>query len=213
MEVRTVDDVSGAAAEFFAGRIRAGTADGRDFSMALSGGRTPWTVFRELARAELAWERVHIFQVDERVAPRGHDDRNLTHLQKALTSHVATNLHAMPVDDDDLWAGAHRYEVELPHVLDLVHLGLGSDGHTASLAPLDPVLDEHNCAVSLTDAYLGRVRMTLTYSTLDSAAEIVWIVAGEHKRNMLQRLLARDHEIPAGRVNPDRAVVITDIAL
>lgn len=213
MEVRTVADVACTAARLLADRIRGGTSDGKEFSLALSGGSTPWAVFEELAEARLAWERVHIFQVDERVAPRGHDDRNLTHLDQALTSRVAAHLHPMPVDDDDIWAGAYRYGAQLPASLDLVHLGLGDDGHTASLAPADPVLEEHNCAVSLTDAYLGRVRMTLTYATLDNAAEIVWIVAGEHKRDMLRRLVAGDHEIPAGRVNPERAIVITDIAL
>lgn len=213
MEVRTVADVGRTAAELLVGRVKQGTTDGRRFSMALSGGRTPWAVFEALSRADLPWDRVDIFQVDERVAPRGHSDRNLTHLHDALTSLVPAEVHPMPVDDDDIWAGAYRYGDQLPEVLDLVHLGLGDDGHTASLAPDDPVLEEHHCSVSLTDAYLGRVRMTLTYATLDTAAEIVWIISGEHKRDMLRRLVAGDHSIPAGRVNPERAIVITDIAL
>lgn len=213
MDVIVVDDINRAAADFLAGRIRHGLADGSEFSIALSGGRTPWAVFGELSRADMAWDRVHVFQVDERVAPSGHEERNLTKLEVTLTSVVPAQLHAMPVDDDDIWAGTDRYGNELPEVLDLVHLGLGDDGHTASLVPNDPVLDEATCAVALTNAYRGRVRMTMTYRTLDRAAEIVWIVSGEHKRSMLQRLLDGDPTIPAGRVNPDRAVVLTDIAL
>lgn len=214
MEVLTVDNVSQRAAEFLAQKIRDGTTDGRHFSVALSGGQTPWAVFGRLAEADgVPWERVQLYQVDERVAPMGHPERNLTHLQAAILSKVAAEMHPLPVDEADLRAAARSYSHQLPPTLDLIHLGLGTDGHTASLVPDDPVLQIDDRDVALTRAYQGRVRMTLTYPALNRAASIVWIVAGEDKRDALRQLILRDTRIPAARVNPDRAVVITDMSV
>jgi len=187
--------------------------------MAVSGGHTPWKMLRALADEPLPWADVHIVQVDERVAPAGHPDRNLTHLRESLLAHCPLRpeqVHAMPVEATDLeWARA-RYAATLeeiagaPAVLDLAHLGLGPDGHTASLVPGDPVLDVTDADVALTGFYQGRRRMTLTYPMLDRSRRIVWLVTGRDKADMLARLREADRSIPAGRVNQQQAVVLAD---
>jgi 6-phosphogluconolactonase len=213
MEVVITDNAVEVAADFFAERFRAGTADGRRFSVAFSGGRTPLTVLERLAEADdVSWELIDVYQVDERIAPAGNSDRNLTQLNDALLSRVPVVLHAMPVEANDLAEAARQYAAILPRALDLVHLGLGGDGHTASLVPGDPVLDVTDRDVAVTNAYQGRQRMTLTYSTLNRAKSIVWIVTGAAKQDALHQLLAGDKQIPAGHVSRSRALVITDIA-
>ena len=147
-------------------------------------------------------------QVDERVAPAGHADRNLTHLDESLAAAPLDpgRIHAMPVEAPDLEAAAARYAARLeqiagaPPVLDVVHLGLGQDGHTASLVPGDAVLDVTNADVGLTGMYQGRRRMTLTYPILNRARRVLWIVTGSDKTASLGRLLDGDRAIPAGRV-------------
>lgn len=191
------------------------------FVMAVSGGHTPWIMMRWLAAARIPWRAIHIVQVDERVAPAGHVDRNLTHLRKSLLADSPLppdQLYAMPVESPDLQAAAGSYAAtlrtiagDLP-VIDLVHLGLGPDGHTASLVPGDPVLDIDNADVALSGPYQGRRRMTLTYPILNRARRILWVVTGGKKAGMLNRLLDRDREIPAGRVLSDRALLLADHA-
>jgi 6-phosphogluconolactonase len=213
------DAVARTAAAFTAGEARvAVTARGR-FVMAVSGGRTPWTMLRALADQDMPWSDVHVVQVDERVAPPGHPDRNLTHLQESLLAHAALRpeqVHAMPVESADLEPAGAQYAAMLqqiagtPAVLDLVHLGLGPDGHTASLVPGDPVLDVTDVDVAVTGPYQGRRRMTLTYPILNRARRIVWLVTGREKADMLARLCEADRSIPAGRVDQQRAVVLAD---
>jgi 6-phosphogluconolactonase len=154
------------------------------------------------------WSAVQVFQVDERVAPDGDPDRNLTHLRASLPDAAVESIHSMPVTDDDLDAAADRYAAALPSPLDLVHLGLGPDGHTASLVPGDPVLDEGDRLVAPTAVYQGRRRMTLTYPALAAARRIVWLVSGEDKREALAKLRAGDPSIPAGRVSSASATAI-----
>ena len=213
------DSVARAAAALTAGEARAAVAARGRFIMAVSGGRTPWTMLRALADQPLPWNDVHVVQVDERVAPEGHADRNLTHLRESLLAHCplpADQVHAMPVEGADLKAASAAYAATLhqiagtPAVLDLVHLGLGPDGHTASLVPGDPVLDVTDADVAVTGTYQGRRRMTLTYPILDRARRIVWLVTGREKGEMLARLHDTDRSIPAGRVRPDEAVVLAD---
>jgi 6-phosphogluconolactonase len=214
LEIEVLPDAAAAAergAELIAAHAaRAVTARGR-FTLAVSGGHSPWAMFENL-EGRLPWERVTIFQVDERVAPDGDLERNLTHLERSLPSGGVADVCAMPVWADDLDAAAAIYANDLPHRLDLVHLGLGPDGHTASLVPGDPVLDVADRDVALTGVYQGRRRMTLTYPSLNRARFVLWLVTGEDKVDALRRLLAHDPSIPAGRVSPESAVVVADRA-
>lgn len=169
-------------------------------------------LFEALGEEDVPWDRVAIFQVDERVTPPGHPDRNLTELLDALPGEARPDLRPMPVDDPDLGAAAARYAAELPDVLDLVHLGLGEDGHTASLVPGDPVLEVRDRLVAVTGEYQGWRRMTLTYPALARAREIVWLVTGDAKRDALAKLLAGDESIPAARVFNENQLVVADEA-
>jgi 6-phosphogluconolactonase len=199
------------AADYVVDRCRAALQERGRFTFAVSGGSTPWTMFAHLA-GELAWEGVEIYQVDERIAPAGDPDRNLTHLQASLPAAALAVVHAMRVEADDLEAAAADYAALLPDALDLVHLGLGPDGHTASLVPGDPVLEVSDRAVALTGEYEGRRRMTLTYPALDGARQLLWLVTGRDKVDALRRLRAGDTSIPAGRVSAERALLVADVA-
>jgi 6-phosphogluconolactonase len=209
------------AAAFIAEEARAAIASRGRFVLAVSGGRTPQAMLRTLAGEAIPWWSVHVVQVDERVAPADGPERNLTHLRAALLERSAIppdQLHAMPVEEADLAAAARQYAHMLeriagvPPVLDLCHLGLGTDGHTASLIPGDPVLEITDADVALTAAYAGRRRMTLTYPILNRSRSILWLVTGEEKREILARLLAGDRSMPAGCIRSDRALVFADRA-
>lgn len=215
------DSVARNAAATIAIDARAAIAAGGRFAFAVSGGHTPWIMLRELANEDVPWAGIHIFQVDERVAPEGDPDRNLTHLRESLLQHAplrSEQIHAMPVEADDPESAATRYALTLqeiagsPAVLDLVHLGLGPDGHTASLVPGDAALDVTSADVAVTGFYQGRRRMTLTYSALNRARRVLWVVTGSEKTKMLRRLLDGDVSIPAGRVRRDQALLLADRA-
>ncbi len=224
MKIEVLDDAEAVAEEAAAiiatdARIAA-TARGR-FVMAVSGGHTPWAMLRALAGMQVPWEAVHVLQVDERVAPAGDPDRNLTHLRESLLQKAPLRpdqIHPMPVEAADLQAGVASYAATLrkvagsPAVLDLVHLGLGPDGHTASLVPNDPVLQVQDAPVALAGPYQGRRRMTLTYPILSHARRVLWVVTGGEKADMLVRLRAGDRSIPAGRVRAEHALVLADRA-
>jgi 6-phosphogluconolactonase len=208
-----------AAALIAAAARQAAEARGR-FTVAVSGGRTPWQMLRALADEDLPWPVVHVFQVDERIAAAGDPDRNLTHLRESLLERAPLppdHIHAMPVEDPDAAAAAQRYAETVralagnPAVLDFMHLGLGPDGHTASLVPGDSVLDVTDADVALTGGlYQKRRRMTLTYPVLDRARQILWMVTGAEKVDALRKLLAADRSIPGGRVSQARAMVLAD---
>jgi 6-phosphogluconolactonase len=215
------DSVARAAATAIAADARAAITSRGRFSFAVSGGQTPWIMLRALAGENVPWASVHLFQVDERIAPAGDKDRNLTHLRESFLQYVPLGpeqIHAMPVEATDLQAAAITYSSELeaiagsPAVLDLVHLGIGPDGHTASLVPGDPVLNVTAEDVALTGVYQGRRRMTLTYPVLNRARRILWVVTGGEKVEMFRRLRDGDVTIPAGRIRRDQASLLADRA-
>ncbi len=209
------------AAAVIAAEARAAVAARGRFVMAVSGGHTPWQMLRALANEQVPWRAVHVVQVDERIAPAGHPDQNLTHLRESLLDHAPLpegQLYAMPVEAADLEVAARQYARTLqqvagtPPLLDLAHLGLGPDGHTASLVPNDPVLLVTDRDVALTGRYQNRRRMTLTYPMLNRARRILWVVTGGEKAGMLGRLRNGDASIPAGRVQQSQALVLADRA-
>jgi 6-phosphogluconolactonase len=209
------------AAERIAQVLREAVKERGLCALAISGGTTPWLAFRALAGENVPWDRVHLFQVDERVAPSGDPERNYFHLKEALIDRIAipsANVHPMPVEGGDLDEGALRYEAVLrriagtPPVLDLVQLGLGEDGHTASLLPGDAALQVVDADVAASGLYNGRRRMTLTFPAIDRARCILWLVTGSGKSAALERLRSGDRSIPAGRVRSDRAVLLADKA-
>jgi len=215
------ESVARKAAGIIAAEARAANAARGQFNMAVSGGHTPWLMLRDLSSEDVPWPVVRVFQVDERVAPAGDPDRNLTHLRASLLENAplrAEQIYAMPVEARDLEAATKQYAQTLcdiagsPPVLDLVHLGLGPDGHTASLVPGDPVLDVIDADVGLTGIYQGRRRMTLTYPVINRARRILWLVTGAEKVEMLKRLRNADASIPAGRVSSQDALVLADRA-
>jgi 6-phosphogluconolactonase len=212
-ELEVLDDlgaVSAAAASYVADLAQVAVAERGSFHFAVSGGHSPWEMFATLTTLDVAWSRTVIYQVDERIAPADDPDRNLAHLRRALGDKVP-DVRPMPVEADDLEEAAARYARGLPDRFDLVHLGIGPDGHTASLVPGDPVLEVQNRLVALTaTAYQGRRRMTLTYPALARTRQLLWLVSGEDKREPLAKLLAGDRSIPAGRVEAPASLVMAD---
>jgi 6-phosphogluconolactonase len=217
----SAESVARQAAKLIAEEARKAVAVRGKFVMAVSGGKTPWIMLRDLAQEDVPWDALHVVQVDERIAPSGDPDRNLTHLRESLLGHAPLSpeqIHDMPVESGNLEAACARYALMLneiagsPPALDLVHLGLGPDGHTASLVPGDPVLDVVDADVALTGIYQGRRRMTLTYPTINRSRLVLWLATGDEKAGMLARLQAGDISIPAGRVRSDRSVVLADRA-
>jgi 6-phosphogluconolactonase len=224
MKLEVLADAQAAAeraAAIIAQDARAAVATRGKFTMAVSGGNTPWVMLRALANEDVPWAGVQVFQIDERVAPDGDPARNLTHLHESLLTHAPISreqIHAMPVNLPDLDAAAEQYAKTLqeimgsPPILDLAHLGLGPDGHTASLVPGDPVLNVTDADVGVTGAYMGHRRMTLTYPMLNRSRKILWLITGGEKVPMLARLRSGDTTIPAGRISQAQAVIIADTA-
>jgi 6-phosphogluconolactonase len=218
--LETPEAVAKRAADIIAEDIVRKVAERGTYILAVSGGKTPWLMLQDLSKEDLPWGKLHILQVDERIAPAGDPDRNLTHILSSLATAPipAENIHAMPVEASDPETAAQSYSktlVELagsPPVLDMAHLGLGSDGHTASLVPGDPVLHVSNKDVAVTGVYQGRQRLTLTYPVLNHARRILWLTTGAEKLQMLELLRKGDTSIPAGRIAHDHALVLADRA-
>lgn len=224
MKIETLSDATAVArrgAELIAAKARAAVQARGLFTLAVSGGQTPWEMLHLLTREDVPWHSVHLFQVDERIAPDGHADRNLNHIAEALLAVVPirdSQVHAMPVEAADLDAAVRQYAQTLrqvagsPPVLDLAHLGLGPDGHTASLVPGDAALDVVDADVALTGIYMGRRRMTLTFPMLNRSRCILWLATGDEKRAMVARLRALDATLPAGRIEQRHALLLADRA-
>ncbi|GAB3221083.1 6-phosphogluconolactonase [Algoriphagus aestuariicola] len=222
MEIRTfqsASEVAKEAADYIADRIRENIAKKGIFTMAISGGRTPWEMIKALAAHDLPWEKVFLFQVDERIAPDGHPDRNLTQLFKSIEdTKLPTRLNIFPmhVVAEDLDQACLEYSESIRRItetgkLDLIHLGIGTDGHTASLIPGDEVLQVVDRDVALTgNPYQGRYRMTLTYPLINQAEKILWVITGEEKAEMLNRLLHQDPAIPAGNISQEHTIILTE---
>ena len=224
MQIEVFEDeaeVARRAAAVIAENARHAVSQRGKFVMAVSGGKTPWVMLRDLADEQLPWDKVHVFQIDERIAPAGDRDRNLTHLRESLLSRAPLTpdqIHAMPVESANLEASAAEYFATLknfagnPPVLDLAHLGMGPDGHTASLIPRDPVLDVSDRDIGLTGVYQGRRRMTMTFPLLNRSRLILFLITGAEKAHMLQLLCKADSSIPSGRIRGDSMVLLADKA-
>jgi 6-phosphogluconolactonase len=210
-DYRDAAAVATAAADYVAECARRSIEANGQFSFAVSGGRSPWTMFATLAQMDVAWSEVVLYQVDERIAPAGDETRNLTNLERSL-GECRPTIVAMPVNQDDLDAAAAAYARQLPARFDLVHLGLGPDGHTASLIPGDPVLAVRGRLVAVTGIYQGEQRMTLTFDALARADQLLWLVTGEDKRTALSALLAGNASIPATGVEAASSLVMADDA-
>ena len=188
-------------------------------SVAFSGGSSPKLMFAELLEVQNQpdWSRIDLFQVDERVAPDGDPSRNLVDLQQQLLEQLAPPpvLHPIPVQAGASQA-ALRYARTLHNLLgeaghlNLVHLGLGSDGHCASLVPGDPALQVMNADTAATAPYQGHERVTMTYPLLNRSSCVVWLVTGESKRDALSALLSDDPKIPASHVRCKRSIIVAD---
>ncbi|MGH7973253.1 MAG: 6-phosphogluconolactonase [Limisphaerales bacterium] len=224
MNIRVFTDSESAcraAAEAIALEARTAVTARKWFTIAFSGGRSPAPMFQALAREQVPWEAVQVLQVDERVAPAGHPDRNFMQLKDCLLVQAPLRpdqIHPMPVENPDLEAAARQYALDLerlagtPPVLDLLHLGLGPDGHTASLVPADPDLDVTDRDVAVSGVYQGRRRLTLTFPAINRARRILWLVTGADKAPLLPKLRDGDTSIPAGRVRHENAVLFADRA-
>ncbi|MBX9742502.1 MAG: 6-phosphogluconolactonase [Chthoniobacterales bacterium] len=217
------ETVARAAAAAIANEARLSVAQRGRFTIAVSGGsgKATWMMFDQLTKEDLPWEHVHIFQVDERIAPAGSPDRNLTHLQANLSSCSAIKpeqIYAMPVEESDSAAAAGKYAELLRHVIgsppvfDLIHLGLGPDGHTASLIPNDPVLEVTTADVAITGVYQNHQRMTLTYPVINRARNLFWVATGAEKTTALNYLLNGDACVPAGLLEQRQATLFVDQA-
>jgi len=224
MQLEVLQDaatVAARAAAIIAENARAACRAPGLFLMAVSGGHTPWVMLSMLANEEVPWAAVHIFQVDERIAPTGDPDRNLTHLRESLLENAPldpAHIYPMPVESRNPASAAADYAMTLqkiagsPAILDLVHLGLGPDGHTASLVPADPVLQVIDSDIGVTGFYQGRKRMTLTYPVINRARQILWVVTGTEKVKPLDQLLNGDNSIPGGRIRRNKALILADEA-
>jgi 6-phosphogluconolactonase len=211
-ELLTFNDdstLANAAASYVIGIAQQAVAEKGVFDFAVSGGKTPWGMFAALASLDMPWEHTIIYQVDERVAPEGDLDRNLTNLLQSL-GNSRVLVRPMPVNDVDLDEAVHEYASVLPARLDLVHLGLGPDGHTASLIPDDPVLNVEDQLIAMTGPYQGHPRMTMTYLALALADQLLWLITGTDKQGPLAKLLDGDTSIPAGRVTAAHSLIMAD---
>ncbi len=208
-----------AAAQFIAARLAAAIAGRGQATLAISGGRTPWGLLTRLAGHALDWKAVRLFQVDERIVAADDAARNWKHfLRTALATRIpSTNHHPMPVEIADAKQAASQYAQLLirhcgrPPALDVVHLGIGADGHTASLFAGDALLQERQRLVGVSAIYDGHARLSMTLPVLNHAGCIVWYVTGTERKHSVSRLFAADPDIPASQVKRTHAVCFTDL--
>lgn len=221
MRADDAESAAALAAAVIAAACREAIAERGLAAIALSGGETPWRMLEKLRTLTLPWSSVLVAQVDERIAPHDDASRNLTRMERILVAEgplPPANLLAMPVEDPDTEAACAGYQQRLeslvgrPPVLDLVQLGLGTDGHTASLVPGDPVLEIRDRDIAVTGLYHGQRRMTLTLPALARARTRLWLVTGAAKSARLGELLDGNGDIPALRLPRERTDVVADAA-
>jgi 6-phosphogluconolactonase len=223
-----LETLSRAVAEQFVAMARRCTSEQQIFSVALSGGKTPQTFLKLLASPEFSaripWENTHIFQVDERCVPPNHPESNYGMIREALLSQVpgaATHFHRMKAEQEDLDAASAEYAQELKKTLppakgkaprfDLIMLGMGPDGHTASLFPGSGAVAEKEwwvCPNYVEE--LQAYRVTLTYPVLNAASETFFVVSGSDKANVLRQVLegpGNQDLYPAQGVRPEEGRV------
>jgi 6-phosphogluconolactonase len=213
--------VASAAATAIAAALDVAVRERGRATLALSGGRSPLEAFKLLAAKPLPWHAIDILQVDERCAPAGHEDRNSVQIGRAFAGLVAAQaerFHWIPLDETtDTHAAARTYSATLtalagvPPIIDVVQLGLGPDGHTASLFP-GQTLELVTRFVGLSPPMLGWPRLTLTLPVLDAARRIIWFVTGSDRGAPLRGLLAGDPAVVGSRVRRGSATVFADRA-
>jgi len=206
MDIRVGDDPSAAAAAWMARRLRDAVRRRGEASIAVSGGSTAPPLFAALLGHDVPWDRITVWQVDERIAPDGHPERNAGQLTA-----VPSRLRLMPVTAKDLRAAARRYGAGLPERFDLVHLGLGDDGHTASWPPGHPVVDSERPCEAIGE-FNGFERMTLTPRVVNAARSRLMLTLGESKAEMVERWMLRDPALPVDRVRRSGTIVFLDPA-
>jgi 6-phosphogluconolactonase len=211
----TTEEIATRAAERVAALARASVAERAVCHVAFSGGRTPGLMFTALLSMEVPWRELHVWQVDERIAPASSPDRNLTQLQQDLLRRAPippANIHPMPVEAADLDEAASSYAAELHQladgVLDVVHLGLGDDGHTASWPPHHPILEARQTDVAVVGPFHGTMRMTLTPPAVNRARAIFFLVTGRDKAQVVSQLLGGNRALPASRVRSEGTVLL-----
>ena len=210
MDIVVAPDPQGAASEaaaWLARQLRNAVSRRGVATMALSGGSTPAMMLAALAEMPAPWEATTVFQVDERVAPDGDPDRNASLLEPLRSCGAVINL--MPVTAADLESASRQYAALLPDRLDVVHLGVGDDGHTASWPPGDPVVHAGG-AVAVSGEYKGRVRMTLTVPTVNAARHRMVLATGTPKATIIERWMLHDHGLPIERVSRTNTLVVLD---
>lgn len=204
MDIRVSDDPSAAAAAWMARRLRDAVRRRGEAMIAVSGGSTAPPLFSALLHHDVPWDRITIWQVDERVAPEGDPERNAIQLTA-----VPGRLRLMPVTAKDLRAAARRYGAGLPERFDLVHLGLGDDGHTASWPPGHPVVDSDRPCEAIGE-FNGFERMTLTPRVVNAARSRLMLTLGASKAEMVERWMLRDPSLPVDRVRRSGTIAFLD---
>jgi 6-phosphogluconolactonase len=199
----------GRAAVWVADRLWSAIAERGTAHLAVSGGSTPLAMFGALAAMPLPWPQVHVWQVDERVAPDGDSDRNAGQLD--ALSEAGAVIHLMDVTNPSLPTAASTYATALPDRFDVIHLGLGDDGHTASWPPRDPVVTLTQ-RVAVVGPFNDLIRLTLTPPVVNNARHVMFLVAGANKASMLARLRRGDLTIPATAVRRAGTTILTDVS-
>ena len=195
------------AAAWIARRLRDATRCRSTASLALSGGSTAPPLLDALLGHDVAWDRVEVWQVDERIAADGHAARNANQLAGVAER---ARVRLMPVTSGDLRAAARRYAASLPERFDVVHLGLGSDGHTASWPPDRPEVANSDRAVELVEFFNGWPRMTLTRRVVDDARARLVLATGASKRPIVERWLRGDRSVPIAWIRRSGTRVVLD---